>query len=248
MEKSPTYLSIIIPAYNEEARILPTLEKVEAFKMSQPYATEVIVVDDCSTDRTSSVIRTFISGKSGYTVITHRVNTGKGGAIRDGMVAATGKFRLFSDADLSVPIEEVNSLLKYIKGSNSGYDIVIGSRRVNGARIEIRQPFFREFAGRIFSVLVRVVTLPRFLDTQCGFKLFTAEAGLKVFPLQTIQGFGFDVELLFIARKVFNFRILEAPVRWSDSPATKVRLLKDSLNMFADLLRIRLNSLKGKYT
>jgi len=262
---APTpHLSIIIPAYNEESRILPSLQKIHDFISTQAFLTEVIVVDDCSTDRTFDRVNEFISGKSNYALIQNERNIGKGGSVRRGMGQARGKFRLFTDADLSTPIEEVNNFLNAVipakagiqsvnhprmlkKDDISGFDMVIGSRRVKGANVVVRQPIFREAAGRLFSVLVRLLTLRGFIDTQCGFKLFTQEAAENIFPLQTIPGFGFDVELLFIAARRFGYKIKEAPVPWTDSPSTRVRLFRDSTMMFLDLIRIRINYLRGEY-
>lgn len=166
------------------------------------------------------------------------------------MLEARGRFRLFTDADLSTPIEEVDGLLSYLDGTRpeaGRFDIAIASRRVKGARLSQRQPAHRELSGRVFSLLVRALVMPGFLDTQCGFKLFTAAAAEQVFSRQTIPGFGFDVEALYIARRVLGLQIKEAPVRWTDSPATTVRLFHDSLKMFNDLLVIRNNNARGLY-
>ncbi|MCB4756683.1 MAG: glycosyltransferase family 2 protein [Elusimicrobia bacterium] len=241
MDAAPPRLSIIIPAYNEAARILPTLETIEAFVKTQPYPIEVLIVDDGSKDGTAGTVRTFIDGKSHFRLLQHERNLGKGAAVRLGMRSAQGAYRLFSDADLSTPIEEVSKFFPH------AYDVIIGSRRVRGAQLKKRQPFYREAMGRVFSVLVRLLTLHGFLDTQCGFKFFTANAADNIFFKQTINGFGFDVEILFIAKKCFRYRIKEAPVVWRDSPQTQVRLFRDSLRMFVDLLRIRFNDLRGVY-
>lgn len=247
------YLSVVIPAFNEERRITESLEKVERFLSQQSYSSEIIIVDDCSNDFTYDVIRRFIAGKTNYRLIRNEANVGKGASIKRGMLMAKGDLRLFSDADLSTPIEEVSQFLQFIRGPEDKagaekFDIVIGSRRVSGAKVAVRQPFFREAAGRIFSVIVRMLTVRGFIDTQCGFKMFTAAAAEKIFPRQTIPGFGFDVELLFIAKYVMKFRIKEAPVLWTDSPFTRVKLVQDSSRMFWDLLRIRWNYLKGRYS
>jgi dolichyl-phosphate beta-glucosyltransferase len=247
-QSPPLRLSIVIPAYNEESSILSTLARIDAHLRRQPYAAEVIVVDDHSTDRTRDVVSRFITGKPGYALLENLRNIGKGGSVARGIRAAEGEFILFTDADLSTPIEEVDALLPLFEGGpgHRGWDVVIGSRRRPGARVELRQPVFRESAGRLFSVLVRLITLRGFLDTQCGFKMFRRAAALRIFALQTIPGFGFDVEILFIARRL-GFSVLEFPVRWSDSPFTRVRLFRDSRRMFVDLIRIRINSWKGRY-
>lgn len=243
------HLSIIIPAYNEEARILPTLEKIEAFSNDRPYSCEVIIIDDCSKDKTYEIAKKFIENKPTYRLFKNLRNEGKGASVRSGMMAANGKYCLFTDADLSTPIEEAIKFLEIAKGADGKpkADIVIGSRRVAGANVAQRQPFLREFAGRVFSVLVRLMTLKGFIDTQCGFKLFTLEAAHSIFPIQTISRFGFDVEILFIAVKRFNFNVVEAPVVWYDSPQTKVRFIRDSIRMFLDLFRIRANYWQGAY-
>ncbi len=237
---TPT-LSIIIPAYNESKRILPTLEKIEKFRQLQSYTTEIIVVDDASTDGTSDVVETFIADKPFFRLVRNEKNIGKGGSVQRGMLLAEGAYRLFSDADMSTPIEEVQKFLglKYV-------DVVIGSRRVTGAHLAKRQPVLREAAGRIFSVLVRFLVLRGFLDTQCGFKMFTGAVAEKVFRRQTIMRFGFDVEILFVAKKI-GCEIREVGVHWEDSPFTRVHLFRDSTAMFLDLLRIRRNDAKGRY-
>jgi dolichyl-phosphate beta-glucosyltransferase len=211
-----------------------------------------IGVDDCSNDFTYDVVSQFISARPTYRLIRNEDNIGKGGSIKRGMALTKGRVRIFSDADLSTPIEEVNNFYRYIKSPENqndpnGYDVIIGSRRVKGARVEVRQPVLREMAGRIFSLLVRLLTVRGFIDTQCGFKMFTAEAADKIFPRLTIPGFGFDVELLFIAQRVFKFRIKEAPVSWYDSPFTRVRMVQDSTKMFFDLIKVRWNFLKKRY-
>jgi dolichyl-phosphate beta-glucosyltransferase len=237
------HLSIIVPAYNEAQRILPSLETLAAFIQNQSYKSEVIVVDDCSTDETNEIVREFIARHAHFKLERNEINRGKGASVKRGMQIARGHYRLFSDADLSTPIDEVTKFLSLIE---AGADVIIGSRRVSGARLVKRQPVHREASGRIFSLLVRMVTLGGFLDTQCGFKLFTAHAAEKIFPKMTIERFGFDVEILFIAQRL-GFKIKEAPVTWIDSPASQVRLFRDSIHMFADLFRIRRNALSGRY-
>jgi len=247
----PTVLSIVMPAYNESKRIGETLEIVTAFIGNQPYECEIIVVDDGSTDKTSSVVKEFLKeGRSLY-LIRHDKNKGKGAAVNTGFKAAKGQFILFSDADLSTPIEEVNRMLDYIKQHDQDKPpcgIVIASRRVKGARLVIPQPMYREFSGRVFSVIVQVINFGGYLDTQCGFKLFAQEVGKKIVSKQTIMGFGFDVEMLFIALKKLKVGVKEMPVTWIDSPQSRVNLFKDSIDMFLDLLRIRWNDLLGRYT
>jgi len=242
-------LSIIIPAYNEGKRIGPSLEKVDAFLNGVGYSIEVIVVNDASLDETSEVVRKFIQDKPCFRLIENITNLGKGASVQKGMLIAQGKFRLFADADMSTPIEEVDTLLSYLNppdGSAPVYDVVIGSRRVPGSNMVVRQPGGREFAGRIFSVLVRMITLRGYMDTQCCFKQKTKKAANILFRFMTIPRFGFDVELLYIARK-HELKVLEAPVRWFNSLETTVRLQSDAVQMLIDLFLIRWNNLLGAY-
>ncbi len=237
------FLSIIVPAYNEGARLGPTLEKIAAFTSRQSFSSEIIVVDDGSTDGTRALAEAFAAKNKNTVVAANPGNQGKGAAVKRGMLLARGKWRLFTDADSSTPIEFVNTFFPL---ADSGYDVVIGSRRVRGADVAKRQPFYRQGSGNIFSVLVRLLLLRGFIDTQCGFKLFSGAAAELIFPRLTIDGFGFDVEVLYIAVKR-GLRVKEAPVRWIDSPYTHVHLVRDAAKMFTDLLRIRLNDKLGKY-
>lgn len=247
MEMSPSQdftLSVVIPAYNEEARILPTLDKINLYKQTCGYPVEVIVVDDCSQDRTNEVVRHYIADKPDFRLIKNEFNSGKGASVRAGVAESDGRYVLFSDADMSTPIEEVGKLMDALKDN---YQVAIGSRRLKGAHLIQRQPILREAAGRVFSVLVRFITLPGFLDTQCGFKIFTREAAREIFRRQTIEGFGFDVEILYIAVKKLGLKVKEVPVIWMDSPATRVRMFRDSTLMFLDLIRIRVHDHDRKY-
>src|ERR1044071_9883108 len=243
------HLSIIIPAYNEGQRIGPSLESVEAFIKNQSYKTDVFVMNDHSLDSTRDVVEAFIKGKPHYRLVNNLTNMGKGAAVQKGMMMSKGDFRLFTDADMSTPIEEVTKLLALADPadpSKEKYVVVIGSRRLPGSQVELRQPFFREAAGRFFSLLVRMLALRGFLDTQCGFKLFRGDSADNIFFRQTIHRFGFDVEVLYIAEKL-GYKILEAPVVWKDSPNSTVRLHRDSVDMFLDLFKIRKNDFWGAY-
>lgn len=233
-----TMLSIIIPAYNEERRIGRTLEKIISFLDSKKYKYEIIVVDDGSKDRTREVVKRFRRVK----LNEKRRNRGKGYSVRQGMIAAEGDYLLFSDADLSTPIEEIEKMMRLI----NAYDVVIGSRTIKGADVQVKQPFYREYMGKIFNLFVQVLAIKGIKDTQCGFKLFTRRAAKKIFPKQRIKGFGFDVEILYIAKKK-GFRIEQVPVIWRNDENTKVSAFRDSSDMFFDLLRIRLNDISGKY-
>ncbi len=240
--QSPTaqepYLSVVVPAFNEEQRIGTTLERICDYLSRQSYSWEVVLVDDGSQDKTVAVARQSMAGRALHTVL-HERNQGKGAAIKHGMVAARGQVRLFSDADLSTPIEELSRLLQALE---EGYDIAIGSRGLKESRIELHQAWYREMMGRIFNLMVRLLVLGGIKDTQCGFKLFTAQAAQALFPLQSMQGFAFDVEILFRARQK-GFKIKEVPVRWINSPESRIHPLIDSTKMFVDLVKLRLGLL-----
>jgi dolichyl-phosphate beta-glucosyltransferase len=231
-------LSIVVPAFNEETRLPATLERLAAFATAHLEAAEIIVVDDGSRDRTRARAEELVQGltneKVRLAVLGLPENRGKGAAVREGMLAAREPFVLMSDADLSTPIEELPALADALEG----FDVVLGSRAARGAKITQRQPLYRELMGKTFNKLVRVLVTGGIADTQCGFKLFRREAAQAIFSRAKVDRFAFDVEALFLARKL-GFRICEVPVRWHNSPATTVHALRDSSRMFADLLRIR---------
>jgi dolichyl-phosphate beta-glucosyltransferase len=233
-------LSIIIPAYNEGERLGSTLAGIARYlgRCAWDFH-EVVVVDDGSTDRTAAVA----AGCAGTRVLSNPGNRGKGYSVRHGMLAARGDWLLFSDADLSTPIEEVEKLWAAVE--REGAQIAIGSRALNRALIGIRQPLMRETSGRAFNFLMRAVTGLPFRDTQCGFKLFEAHAAREIFGRQRLDRFGFDVEVLAIARAL-GYRATEVPVRWNDVAGTKVSLFGGA-GAFADLLRVRSNLLRGVY-
>jgi len=235
-------LSLVIPAYNEEARLPETLQQIGAFVRGRGAETEVIVVDDGSRDRTAAVAESFRAEIPGLRVLTNGVNRGKGFSVRHGMLEAKGRVVLFTDADLSAPIEEAPKLVAALED----YDVALGSRAVDRSLIEVHQSRFREFAGVVFNTLVRLILRLPFVDTQCGFKAFRRERCRIIFEQQTIERFGFDPELLYLARR-HGLRAVEIPVRWAHSPATKVSMLRDSLQMFLDVFVIRWNSLRGRY-
>ncbi len=227
------YLSIIIPAYNEERRIASTLTKILNYLSDRDYTWEIILVDDGSTDRTLYKAREVIRDER-LIIIENPVNHGKGYSVKKGILASKGEILLFSDADLSTPIEEMDKMLSWIE---KGYDIVIGSRALPDSIIELPQAWHRQTMGKIFNLLVHTVVLKGFKDTQCGFKCFKREGALKIFNLQRITGFAFDVEILLIARK-FGFNIKEVPVRWMNSPESKVHIIKGSLSMLIELFKM----------
>jgi glycosyltransferase involved in cell wall biosynthesis len=235
-------LSIIIPSFNEELRLPATLEKIARYIERERRSTEVIVVDDGSTDRTAEVAESFRGRFSQLRVLANGANRGKGYSVRHGSLEARGEMILFTDADLSAPIEEAGKLLAALKD----HDVAIGSRAMDRRLIAVRESAFREFAGIIFNKIVRIVLWLPFVDTQCGFKAFRRERCRVIFEQQTIERFGFDPELLYLARH-HGLSTVEVPVRWAHSPATKVSMMRDSVQMFLDVVIIRGNALRGRY-
>jgi glycosyltransferase involved in cell wall biosynthesis len=235
-------LSIIIPSYNEEARLPGSLERIAAYINAGRPNTEVIVVDDGSTDKTATVAEQFRERIIDLRILSNGVNRGKGFSVRHGSLEASGNIILFTDADLSAPIEEADKLLNAL----GDHDVAIGSRAMNRNLIEAHQSAFREFAGILFNKIVRTILRLPFVDTQCGFKAFRREPCRIIFEQQTIERFGFDPELLYLARH-HGLSTVEVPVRWAHSPATKVSMFRDSLQMFTDVFIIRWNGLKGRY-
>jgi len=230
------FLSIIIPAYNEEKRLGDSLEKIYNFLKDKNFNYEIIVIDDNSTDSTSKVASLSILNQNNrMKILNNPKNTGKGYSIKRGIMEAKGEYILFSDADLSTPIEEIEKLLPIVQ---SEYDIAIGSRGISGAEIKIHQPFYREYMGKIFNKLVHIFAIKGIKDTQCGFKLFKRSAAKTIAPKLKINGFAFDVEMLYLAEKL-GFKIKEVPVIWINSFTSKVNPLYDSLKMFIELLNIR---------
>jgi glycosyltransferase involved in cell wall biosynthesis len=235
-------LSIIIPSYNEESRLPDTLERIAAYLSDSGREAEVLVVDDGSKDGTAGVAEYFRIKLPTLRVIANGVNRGKGYSVRHGMQEARGRVALFTDADLSAPIEEAGKLIDAL----DTYDVAIGSRAMDRSLISVHESPFREFAGIIFNKIVRIILWLPFVDTQCGFKAFRRETCGILFEQQTIDRFGFDPELLYLARH-HGLRAVEIPVRWGHSPATKVSMLRDSIQMFIDVFTIRWNSLRGRY-
>ena len=241
-ETSAFQLSIIVPSFNEEVRLPASLHLIAAYVSSANYSTEVLVVDDGSKDRTAEVAASFADRIPNLRVLRNGENRGKGYSVRHGMQEARGEYVLFSDADLSAPIEEADKLLSALRQ----YDIAIGSRALDRDLIEVHESLFREFAGIIFNRIVRIVLWLPFVDTQCGFKAFRRERCRIIFEQQRIERFGFDPELLYLARH-HGLTATEIPVRWSHSPATKINMMRDSIQMFVDVFTIRWNSLLGRY-
>jgi dolichyl-phosphate beta-glucosyltransferase len=238
-------ISIIVPALNEELRLPKTLESIHTYLMTRGLHAEVLVVDDGSTDNTAKIVKDFSSRFPELRLISNGRNRGKGFSVRHGMLEACGEIALFTDADLSAPIEEADKLLSALREDH--YDGAIGSRALDRGLIQVHQSPFREQAGIIFNGFVRLVLAIPFADTQCGFKAFRRERMRILFEQQQTEGFGFDPEILFLARR-YGLRVAEIPVRWAHSPASKVNVLTDSIRMFTDLLAIRWNAVRGRYS
>jgi dolichyl-phosphate beta-glucosyltransferase len=236
-------VSIVVPAYNEAERIGDSIKKIEAFMRQAPFSCELIIVDDGSADQTAEVVTQ--SRAANMRLIRNDTNHGKGYTVREGVLAASGKYVLFTDADLSAPIEELNKLLDIAE--KEGADVVIGSRAVDRRYIEKHQSRMRELSGIAFNLMVRLLLGLQLHDTQCGFKLFNAKKSRTIFERQTILEFGFDPELLFLAKRS-GLKIRETPVRWSHAEGSKVKVLRDGVRMFFDLVQIRWNALIGRYS
>jgi glycosyltransferase involved in cell wall biosynthesis len=236
--------SIVVPAFNEERRLPRTLQRLLAFLDSRPMDfAEVVVVDDGSRDRTAALVEGVARRDARVRLLKNPGNRGKGYAIRHGFQEARGQWLLFSDADLSTPIEEVDKLWE--AAVKRPALIAIGSRALDRSLVGVHQPFWREWAGKLFNFVMRLITGLPFRDTQCGFKLFKSDAARRIASRQTLEGFGFDVELLFIA-KTLGIPVVEVPVRWDDVQGTKVSTLR-GLVAFLEPLQIRWNSLIGRY-
>jgi glycosyltransferase involved in cell wall biosynthesis len=244
MSESLPDLSIVIPAFNEERRLPLTLERLRDYLALREWSAEILVVDDGSSDATARVAEEWRTQLPCLRLIGNGRNRGKGYSVNHGMRQARARLALFTDADLSAPIEEADKLLAVLKGG--GYQVAIGSRAVDRRNILVHQSRFREVAGILFNRMVQLVTGVRFVDTQCGFKAFDREAMLPVLAQQRIEGFGFDPEILFLAKR-HGLKMIEIPVLWAHHPDTRVRMMRDSLRMFLDLLTIRWNSLLGRY-
>lgn len=238
----PQY-SVVIPAYNERARIPATLAAVVDCIRSHGWSAEVVVVNDGSRDGTAEVVKEFAANAPEVRLLENPGNRGKGYSVRNGLLHSFGNVVMFTDADLSAPMEEAEGLFSAIA---QGADIAIGSRWLERARQTIRQPLYRQLFGRCFNAVTRMVMGLPFADTQCGFKAFTRTAAQTVFQLQTIERWGFDPEILFIALKR-GFRIVEVPVSWAHDERTRMSYLKDGMRMLEDIAQVRWNALLGRY-
>lgn len=239
---SDPYLSIVIPAYNEASRVGTTLAEVQQYCSEKLFEVEVVLVDDGSRDRTPELFKEFRALRPGTRVLCNEVNRGKGFSVRRGVLESRGKLVLFTDADLSAPIKEADKLLAVLESQTA--DAAIGSRALDRRLVGVHQPWRREYAGRFFNVLVRLVTGLKIHDTQCGLKLFRRETTRRAFELQRTERFGFDPEVLFLIQR-FGGKIVEIPVRWNDNPATKVHFVRDSTRMFFDLMVLRWRAWAG---
>lgn len=237
-------LSVILPAYNEESRLPETLGRVNAYLAAQSFDSEMIVVDDGSSDSTARVVQELGGSLKSLRLLQHPdgANHGKGAAVRRGMLEAHGEYRIFMDADNSTTIEQISGLWPWC---DQGYDVVIGSRRIQGARIMVRQAWYKELAGRCGNLVIRSLAVPGIEDTQAGFKLFTRRSAEAIFPRQTIERWGYDIELLAIARQL-GFRIREVPIVWINAPGSKVRL-RAYLEVLNEVWHVRRNIKSGCY-
>jgi dolichyl-phosphate beta-glucosyltransferase len=243
MSATAPELSIVIPAYNEELRLPVSLAQVSAYIRASGRETEVIVVDDGSTDGTATVTESFQSEMPFLRMISNGKNRGKGYSVRHGLLESFGEIVMFTDADLSAPIEEAEGLFAALR---DGADIAIGSRWLERTRQTIRQPLYRQFFGRCFNAVTRAIMGLPYADTQCGFKAFTRAAAQTVFQLETIERWGFDPEILFIARKR-GFKVVEVPVSWAHDERTRISYLKDGIRMLQDIAIVRWNAMLGRY-
>jgi glycosyltransferase involved in cell wall biosynthesis len=231
--KTQPFLSIIFPAHNEEQRLPETLLQVTEFIQSQNYLIEIVIVENASSDRTLEIARDYASQHENVLVM-HEERPGKGLAVKQGMLAASGAYRFFCDVDFSMPITEIP---KFLPPNLNDVDIAIASREAKGA-VRYGEPFHRHIIGRLFNMMVWILALPGINDTQCGFKCFSAEVSQKLFPLQSIHGWSFDVEILAIARQL-GYKVVEVAVPWYYQPQSKVNVVKDFVRTFIELFKVR---------
>ncbi|HJQ97907.1 MAG TPA: dolichyl-phosphate beta-glucosyltransferase [Candidatus Polarisedimenticolaceae bacterium] len=237
------FLSIVVPAYNEEARLPATLAEIAAWMEARQLDAEILVVDDGSRDRTAEIAGEALRGRRGR-VLRNGENRGKGYSVRHGVLEAAGRFVLLTDADLSTPITEYDKVAAWVRDHD--LDVAIGSRALPGSDVQHRQGLLRQTMGRIFNRIIRALTGLTFRDTQCGFKLFDRERTRPLFEKMVVDRFAFDVELLFLCRR-FGLTVREVPVIWRNAPGSKVSILGDPLNMIYDVLRVRWRFRRGLY-
>lgn len=236
-------VSVIVPAYNEQHRIKKTLEALDNYFSDRPITRQIIVVDDGSTDNTSAVVKALKEGINDLSVITYHPNAGKGHAIKKGVEESRGEYVLFTDADNSTPIEEFDKFYPLLRDNQ----VVIGSRYISGSNIVVKQPYYRVLIGRLGNKLIQFLLLDGVNDTQCGFKAFQHEAAKQIFNRMKVNRFGFDIEMLSIAR-LLNFTVREIPVSWYNSNESRIRPIKDALKTFGELVYIKLNLWGGRYS
>ena len=234
------FLSIVIPAHNEQNRLPATLEQIFRFLEQQPFTSEVIVVENGSNDQTQEVAQEFASRHKRLAVI--QSEKGKGAAVQRGMLAANGEYRFMCDADLSMPVEEI---VKFLPPTLQDFDIAIASREAKGA-VRYNEPSYRHWGGRGINFLIQTLILPGLNDTQCGFKCFRAAVAEDLFNRQTLNGWSFDIEVLYIARRQ-GYRIVEIPIHWYHFSDSKVSALRDAVRMIQDIFRIHANARRGLY-
>ena len=235
------FLSLIIPAHNEEIRLPGTLQDIDQFLSKQAYSSEVVVVENGSLDRTLEIARSF-EARLSYLRVFHEDQSGKGRAVQRGMLEARGEYRFFCDVDFSMPIREIN---RFIPPALQDVDVAIGSREAPGA-VRYNEPAYRHLAGRVFNSLVRLAALPGLQDTQCGFKCFRGPLAVEIFKRQTMMGWSFDVEVLFIAQH-WGYKIVEVPIPWYYKTQSHIRMFHDSWRMALDILAIRRRARQGQY-
>jgi glycosyltransferase involved in cell wall biosynthesis len=241
VDSLPPFLSVVIPAHNEEQRLPVSLEQIFAFLQAQSYASEVLVVENGSSDRTLEVAQSY-SRRFPQLKVLQSSQRGKGVAIRQGMLAARGEYRFMCDADLSMPVEQ---LVRFLPPVQMDFDLAIASREAPGA-VRYNEPSYRHWGGRAINLMIRLLILPGLHDTQCGFKCFRAEVAQDLFGLQTLPGWSFDIEILYIARRR-GYRIVEVPIDWYHSPESKLSVWRDALQMMLDIFTIRRNARRGLY-
>jgi dolichyl-phosphate beta-glucosyltransferase len=241
---SSPYYSIVVPAYNEAERIGPSLERILDHIVKSNWSAEIIVVNDGSRDNTATIVQQFARDNPVVRLLENPGNRGKGYAVRNGMMNASGQVLLFTDADLSSPIEEAGKLFDFIERGEA--DIAIGSRYLDRGLQTRKQPLYRRMLGRAFNLALRTILGLSYVDSQCGFKAFNRKAATTVFPATKIEGWGFDPEILFLAKR-YGLRVAEVPVSWAHDHRSKINPLLDGARMFSELMRVRLNSLGGKY-
>lgn len=240
--KDTPFLSVVIPCFNEENIIDDTLRKVVGYLEAAKYPYEIIAVDDGSRDSTAAKIMSWAEKSPSLRLLENQKNRGKGFSVSRGLLEARGRYVCFTDADLSTPIEEIEKLLHWLKD----FEVVIGSRSIKGSSVEVHQPMWRELMGKTFNLFVRLIAFPGIKDTQCGFKGFRNESAKEIFSRRRIDGFGFDVEALYIAKKL-GYGIKEVPIKWINRFESKVNPFTHPVQMIRDILKIRIWDLKGAY-